>query len=135
MEAETYSGSRNLPGIAPGRILRYSIILILSVMGMSGLCYHLFHYDAINLLPDHPVCYFRILTGIECPGCGMTRALIRLGQLRIGQAFQFNIYSIPLFLSMLYFAFLGGMPRWIRHRSVSLSMLILVLCIWVFQLT
>ena len=49
-------------------------------------------------------CFILELTGIPCPGCGMTRALIAAAQLRFAEAFAWHgmFWSVPL----LYLCFL-----------------------------
>lgn len=65
-----------------------------------------------------PLCPFRLLTGLQCPGCGTTRALHEIVHGHFGAAFMLN----PLLLiasPFLIWAFLrytiivmnGGMPR------------------------
>lgn len=43
-------------------------------------------------------CIFRMLTGINCPGCGMTRAYMELLHFNIAGAFRFNFmfWSVPV---------------------------------------
>lgn len=38
----------------------------------------------------YPICVFHAFTGLQCPGCGGTRALYQLLHLHIGQALQYN---------------------------------------------
>ena len=40
--------------------------------------------------PHYPQCVFRSATGLDCPGCGTTRALHELLHGRIGDAFRLN---------------------------------------------
>lgn len=40
--------------------------------------------------PFYPQCAFRMLTGLDCPGCGTTRALHHLLHGRIEEAFFLN---------------------------------------------
>lgn len=65
-----------------------------------------------------PICMFRFLTGLTCPGCGATRALHQILHGHFLAAFMLN----PLFfisIPFLLFAFLrytvivlrGGVPR------------------------
>jgi Protein of unknown function (DUF2752) len=51
----------------------------------------------------YPVCPVRALVGIECPGCGATRALAALLHGQVGEAMRLN----ALFVLLLPFA-LGG---------------------------
>ena len=49
-------------------------------------------------------CFFKALFQIPCPGCGMTRAYIRLLQLDLKGAFAYHpmFWSVPV-LAVLYF--------------------------------
>ena len=47
------------------------------------------------------VCPFRALTGVPCPGCGMTCGLVLLGQGRVGDALLMNPFALPLALAAL----------------------------------
>lgn len=41
-------------------------------------------------------CPFHALTGLHCPGCGMTRALVLVSQLELRAALQMNPFIYPL---------------------------------------
>lgn len=56
------------------------------------------------------LCLFHAVTGLECPGCGMTRAFCAISHGRIVEAFHLNLFSIPLYLF-----FLGILARDIVH--------------------
>jgi hypothetical protein len=51
-------------------------------------------HDLIGRLPS--VCLFHALTGHDCPGCGMGRALLLLTQGRIIASLQQHPFGIPL---------------------------------------
>jgi ABC-type Na+ efflux pump permease subunit len=69
-----------------------------------------------------PLCPFKAVTGLDCPGCGGTRAAHQLFTGNLGAALSFNVLAvlaIPFLLWALFVsltAMLGG-PRW---RNVSL---------------
>lgn len=44
-----------------------------------------------------PGCFFKMATGFDCPGCGMTRATYATLHGRIGEAFMFNPVGMVLF--------------------------------------
>lgn len=48
-------------------------------------------------------CFFKRLTGIPCPGCGMTRAFLAILHGHLQQAIYYNILSIPLFFFGIWF--------------------------------
>jgi Protein of unknown function (DUF2752) len=57
----------------------------------------------------YPKCVFRMVTGLLCPGCGITRALHHLLHGRFEQAMQLN----PL-LFLLLFVMLCAVPSLVR---------------------
>jgi hypothetical protein len=51
--------------------------------------------------PEYLLCPFRSLTGLLCPGCGMTRAFCALGHGELRRAIHFNALSPLLYLSFM----------------------------------
>jgi hypothetical protein len=51
---------------------------------------------------QHSVCLFKNLTGHECYGCGMTRAIFSAMHLRFTDAFRFNRLSPVVFPLLIY---------------------------------
>jgi len=64
----------------PDRVLQVSSLAVLTAVAASGLLAAFAGIDLIDQLEWAPACAFRSWTGFECPGCGMTRALVLLGQ-------------------------------------------------------
>jgi hypothetical protein len=60
----------------------------------------------------YPQCPFRLLTGLDCPGCGTTRALHHLLHGRVEEAFRFN----PMLFVLLAVA-LFALPSILRGRQ------------------
>jgi len=64
-----------------------------------------------------PGCFFRKVTSLECPGCGMTRATHALLNGRFMEAFRLNPVGIILFpLAMLGIAI--EVLAWVRGKTV-----------------
>lgn len=59
------------------------------------------------------LCPFRAMTGLPCPGCGLTRAFCAIGRGEIERALHFNIIS-PI-------VFLGAVVVWLYAVSVLLK--------------
>jgi Protein of unknown function (DUF2752) len=93
--------------------------------------------------PTHgpTVCPFKLVTGLDCPGCGGTRAVHDVVTGHLGAALSMNVLAVValpflvwgLFVSLT--AMLGG-PRW---KAVSLSpawtriALVVVVAFWVLR--
>ena len=90
-----------------------------------------------------PKCPFRLVTGLQCPGCGSTRAFYQLLHLHPIAAFKLN----PLFiltLPFLVYGFLGYTKSAITgrpHRRVFIpamylwGWLVVMLFFWIFRNT
>jgi Protein of unknown function (DUF2752) len=90
-----------------------------------------------------PVCLFRFLTGLTCPGCGSTRAMHQILHGHFLTAFTLN----PLFLvaiPFMLFAFLrysvivlrGGVPRQNALPAPYIyALFVVVLTFWIFRNT
>ena len=65
----------------------------------------------------YPQCPFRMMTGLECPGCGTTRALHHLLHGRVEEAFHLN----PMLFLLLAVA-LCALPSVLRGRSPAFLM-------------
>lgn len=74
----------------------------------------------IRLLPYFYRCPFYSITGIPCPGCGMTRAFLAAVRMDWRQALRWNPMVYPFALCCLYavVCFLAGWEK--RARSLKL---------------
>lgn len=78
---------------------RFFLLLFLL---FSGIIFLYYKYDpSYNLLA--PKCFFRQLTGLDCPGCGSQRAFHALLHGNLRQAIRYNyffLYAIPYLFAM-----------------------------------
>lgn len=66
-------------------------------------------------------CVFRSVFGIQCPGCGMTRACLSLLHFDLKQAFAYNymFWSVPIIF--LYILFDGKL---FKNKAVNTAVLV-----------
>ena len=86
-----------------------------------------------------PVCTFRSITGLPCPGCGATRAAYQLMHGNVGAALEFNALAVLVIFPLMigyYLAWavprLGG-PEFVKLRVpvwLVSSMGVLVFAWW-----
>lgn len=71
------------------------------VIAAAGIIFFVFDPSVSALFPK---CPFRMLTGLQCPGCGSQRAIHALLHLDIAAAFRYNallVVSIPVVALLL----------------------------------
>ena len=115
-------------------ILRVLILFIFGIIALSGICFHLLGIDFREYLSHFSLCAFRAVTGIQCPGCGMTRAFLSLGQLKFKEAIQFNPFSLFLLITMILSICIGQSPSWLQNKVLIRITLIVVITVWLLRL-
>lgn len=68
-------------------------------------------------LPDLPLCPFRALLDLPCPGCGLTRAFTCIAHGRWAEAWAYNALAFPLFGVTALLLLPGARPRAARALS------------------
>ncbi|HYC92214.1 MAG TPA: DUF2752 domain-containing protein [Thermoanaerobaculia bacterium] len=86
----------------------------------------------------YPRCIFKLATGLDCPGCGSTRALHQLLHGNVEAAFRLN----PMLFVMLAVALCalpgilrGRPPRFLQQPWFAYSALIVLGTYWIFRNT
>ena len=62
-----------------------------------------------------PLCAVKALTGLDCAGCGMTRAFLLIGHGSVAEATAAHPLAVPAFLAVAAMA-VAGAVRAIRGR-------------------
>jgi hypothetical protein len=86
----------------------------LAVLVLAGAAYALRETGGVGWMPG---CLFHKLTGLDCPGCGMTRGTYALLHGRFAEAFAFNpvgMILLPLAMIALGIEVLG----WVRGKPM-----------------
>lgn len=82
----------------------------------------------------HAFCPMVIVTGLPCPGCGMTRALFYLATGRLHQSIQMNPMGIPIACIILYFCWnryiIGKKAKGMMLLVVVSIVLLLIVYVW-----
>lgn len=91
----------------------------LGVLAMAGAAYALRETGGGGWMPG---CVFREFTGLECPGCGMTRGTHALLHGRVVEAFSYNpvgMILLPLAMIALGIEVMG----WVRGKPMPFRMI------------
>jgi hypothetical protein len=120
--------------LTPDRVMRMAAGVIVFLTILSGVLLHFWEIDALHYLPGISLCPFHVITGMACPGCGMTRAFLTLGQLKLQQAVTLNPFAIPLFSVMILYLWLGYIPRILHQKALLRFSIPAVLTLWIFHL-
>ena len=65
-----------------------------------------------------PPCGFFVITGLPCPGCGLTTSFAHLARLNLLGAVRANIWGVPLFVGVVLSACVGPVLAY-RARPVG----------------
>ena len=122
------SSISSIPSRSKTDPLRIAAWAVLAATALSGPL-HLAGYTLLSVLPKTILCPFQALTGLPCPGCGMTHAFLALGRLDLSGAYSYNPLVFPLAaLTVLFVA--GRVPRAVRSGKVLNLALLGVLVFW-----
>ena len=82
-------------------------------------------------------CVFHEITGLDCPGCGVSRMLLALFRLDFAAAFAYNavlLCMLPVLLALLAVHVIRyvrtGSRKMTRFETVLLWILIVILLLW-----
>jgi hypothetical protein len=119
---------------------RSTVVTIWSVLVIGAVYVFLFEPGKTGFFP---LCPFRLLTGITCPGCGSTRALHQLLHGHVQAAFMLNplfVIALPFLCYALLrhsaFAFKGRTPKPNALPAAYIYLIFfVVVAFWIFRNT
>jgi hypothetical protein len=91
------------------------IACALVLMALAAVVLYVFDPSEYVLMPK---CPFKMLTGLDCPGCGFQRAMHALLHGHVAEAIRFNVFlvvAVPYLLALLVANFLCT-----EHRKTKL---------------
>lgn len=107
--------------------LFFKSILILFVLTAIGLRIEKIRY-LIYKTSGYLFCPFREITGIMCPGCGMTHAFIELAKFNIKKSFEYNPFIfLIVMLSILNTSSKKFEEYMVKHQIYKIILLIVIL--------
>jgi hypothetical protein len=126
----------------------YYLVLILSFAGYTWL---ICNYNSIvHNSATVEICLFKKITGIPCPSCGSTHALVYLLQGKFGDAVAANPLGIVLALALVvvpfwilvdllftktgFYLFYIKVETFLKRKSIAIPAIILVLTIWILNI-
>ncbi len=73
-----------------------SRIVVLGLAALSATALVIARLWPVHSVDSGPTtCLFRILTGLPCPACGMTRSWVHLAHGDVATAFEYNLFGPP----------------------------------------
>ncbi len=125
---------RRFKRVSSQNILRLLCAGLLSFVAFNGLLLGGFDVDLLQFLPKQSICLFYIIFDMPCPGCGIFRGIIAIGQGRFHQALFFNPFAFPLLISFFIYVFRPSKIQSIRNPMWFQIGLGLVLSVWILRL-
>jgi hypothetical protein len=128
------SSSLTSSRLAPEHLWRLGLLAFVTALALVTLAHALLGFDAGRLEGWLPGCLFRTVTGIACPGCGMTHALLALSQLRLAESFAAHPAAIPLVLAAALALVRPVALRPQQRTLLSAVAVVALLSLWAWRL-
>jgi hypothetical protein len=81
------------------------------------------YLESLNWLERHTIpCPYHFLTGCDCPGCGMQRAMLALFRGDLNTSFQMHPAAIPMLALILTIV----LQIWVKSPSIQRIILVLI---------
>lgn len=77
-------------------------------------------WSTASVVAGQTRCPFRALTGLPCPGCGLTRSFVMLAHGDVGQAFSYNFFG-PIFFAVIVVAVGFAIASLVSRRPAVLN--------------
>lgn len=128
----------------------YLFTTIAVIAGYAWLLWNERYSDLQENAADQSLCLFRHFTGIPCPSCGTTHALLALSRMHIAAAFFYNPFGFIVAIAMLvvpvwiirdsimrqdsFYFFYRRTEEVLKKRWVAIPLILLVACNWIWNI-
>ncbi|MBS1689165.1 MAG: DUF2752 domain-containing protein [Bacteroidetes bacterium] len=128
----------------------YFFTMLATIAGYAWLAWNEKYSNMQENTAGTSLCLFRHVTGIPCPSCGTTHALLALSHLHIADAFYFNPIGFILAFAMLilpvwiirdaitkqdsFYVFYRRLELLLSKRWVAIPFFVLIACNWIWNI-
>jgi len=109
-----------------GTILKFFLIIPLT----------LGFFISASDLPQSTLCLLKNIAGLDCPGCGLTRAFLLIPNGFLREAFELNWGSLGVYLFFILLLIQGGFT-WLKKLSYFVFFMSFLLMFggWIYKLS
>ena len=130
------NSSQNFKQIKIGNLTKDQRIIKASIAGVFFLILLISHfYDPVNYKVTD--CSFKHITGLSCPGCGLSRSFHSVANMNLPEAFRFHLLGPVFFLLLLsvsifysYEAISGNSIKTRINKRTAKILAIIIISIW-----
>lgn len=107
---------RREQGLSGTQVVGATTVAVVGAAALGAAC--VFSPSGVESGP--PLCPFAVMTGLPCPGCGLTRSWVAFMHGDVGSAFTFNVFG-PVFLVLTAVTVVAATVTLVRRRGAPLA--------------
>ena len=107
---------RREQGLSGSEVVGATTVAVVGAAALGAAC--VFSPSGVESGP--PLCPFAVMTGLPCPGCGLTRSWVAFMHGDVGSAFTFNAFG-PVFLLLTAVTVVAATVTLVRRRGAPLA--------------
>lgn len=107
---------RREQGLSGTQVVGATTVAVVGAAALGAAC--VFSPSGVESGP--PLCPFAVMTGLPCPGCGLTRSWVAFMHGDVGSAFTFNAFG-PVFLVLTAVTVVAATVTLVRRRGAPLA--------------
>ncbi|MFE0751575.1 DUF2752 domain-containing protein [Gordonia sp. NPDC058843] len=107
---------RREQGLSVNQVVGATTVAVVGAAALGAAC--VFSPSGVDSGPQ--LCPFAVMTGLPCPGCGLTRSWVAFMHGDVGSAFTFNVFG-PVFLVLAAVTVVAATVTLVRRRGGPLA--------------